>query len=259
MTTNKYLEKVALRRSVVEFAKGNISKSVEELSRLGVFKSKKTYTEGMKVGNAALARKSDAIVQHAKNPAHKLISSIGGGYVTTAPNKNGSIHILVDRKSALASDEAVHQGLIRHELIEADSVRKAAPKVHHHNLDVTNHLIEAGLSHKHSIATNKSIPKTAIPWSVIQNHIHPVGKHQTPSVLSRESEEVRKNPYLKETFTAIRNMTGEKPWVERVTGKSYGAAKMGRSSHRKMDRVPHSSIASDPMLPDVHNKVYQIE
>lgn len=256
---NKYLEKIALRRSVVEFAKGTLSKSLPELSQLGVIKPKKVYLEGMKRGNLALAQKNNTVIQEAKNPGARMLAGMGGGYTTAPPNKNNVIRILTDKNGPLNADKMSHQGLIRHEIIEANSLRRRNASTVPFHRDITQDLHSLGVSAKDSRKMNREVHRHITPFSVIKVEDNIVGSHFTPSVLSRESEEVRKNPYIKDVFTNLRNMSSEKSWVENTTGKRYGVDKMGKSSNKKMDRLQPTSSLPDPSGVEVSHKVYQLK
>lgn len=257
---NKYLEKIAtfekaaLRRAVAEFAKGNISKSLEQLYSKGVIKSPKVYAEGMRRGNDVLAKHTNSIITKARPGT--ILSSVadnGGGY-SNVGKKGGGSHIIISRtpNSSLVQDSyksILHQGNIRHELFESmdlnhfrkDPLRKI-------NIDRKKQykdLAEYGVD-------NKVLDKVKKLHNNVDEYKgtflkHPqhgiIGNHQSPRVLTRESEMVRKNPYLNDSILrGLRDDTGESHLIKRITGKRYGMDKMTSKDHAKALTVKADSV-----------------
>ena len=228
---NQYLEKIAsfekqaLRRIITELAKGKVSMGLDKLVQLGAVKPVKTYTKGMRLGNDNLAKKLGTIIQKPSSSEIERATS-GSGYLTIPGRERDKI-----LASRLLSNQFptkhTHQGMIRHELFEA---------------------MEARAAHKAGTMGTTLNGKPGLKATAFTQEISPgvhigVGLHISPRVLARESELVRKNPYLSKSFKRIRGDSGEADTIERLTGKKYGVDKMtGKDYYKAHTATPDTII-----------------
>ena len=250
--SNKYLEKIAelekvsLRRIISEFAKGKISTPLSELVSKGAIKSEGVYARGMRKGNSVLAKQTNSFVQRPHSALDKALADGGGGYFTI-PLHKGHNKIVANKSGFMGGTEVSHQASVRHELfeaMEANHQRKSGivksidmPKILHNKeaypvppklrqeVDRLNSNVMAGemsqITRRHTSPSGESVPTI-------------VGQHLSPRVLTRESEMVRKNPFLQKGFKDVRgSTTGESSLIQKLTGKEYGTERMTGKDHKK--------------------------
>lgn len=242
--SNRYLEKIALTRVVKELAKGTLGeygsakamKSVHDLMQAGAIRSPKVYTQGMRVGNQEIAKKTGQFINKARpGTARGVLAQAGGGAASSTqqvrgkntpiaiipqgPQPGQSKHLMysVEDSSLKPGQETnlsgaagkVHNELsVRHEVIEGKYGAKRPLK---QNSPETMEEIRRGLEEfstpprisSRMLAQNTHIPaelaKMYSPKVMVRGKVYPgqvVGSHHSPGVLGQESEVVRKNPYL---------------------------------------------------------------
>lgn len=222
---NKYLEKIALRRIVSEIAKGNVTRPLRQLVRDGFVKSEKAYAQGMARGNSNLAKETGAIVRKPKNTNERMLSSVGGGYVTVADKK---APLVIHNRKVANTDANHHEGFIRHELFEAKDVKDLPTRgVHKLSREEKQGLVSATSNIIGEGPAKRLLRRTGYRRpDVFADISHGVsGSHMSPRVLARESNMVRENPHL-QGMKDFRHVSGEAEYVTHVTGKRYGEQKM---------------------------------
>jgi hypothetical protein len=239
--SNKYLEKIALRRIISEIAKGTVKTPLKDLASKGFVKLEKVYSKGMAEGNRNIAKNINAHIGTARSntPVRKLLSDMGGGYAGFLDKKN---KVQVIRKALPRNKQNnIHQGFTRHELFEGMDMRavsgnnaRVTPKplkgTDQYNTAVTLASMEIPGGKRAAVKLIDDV-RTPKP-DVFLSGDNMVGAHMTPRVLTRESEMARKNPYLKK-ITEIRNLTGEASYVKKLTGKKFGVDKMNSKDHAR--------------------------
>lgn len=220
---------------------------LEQLAAKGFVKSKKVYTAGMRKGNDNIANQVGAVIQRPKSEGQRMMASSGGGCVTL-PNKDHGSIIMAEGKT-LGSTKLEHQAMIRHELfetMEANRMRKDPSNSFHTDI----HKILTDYST--SLPPLDRIPdKTVDQFSRTLDHslrLKPIlnmdssggviGSHFSNRVLTRESEIIRKNPYLshvntRDSLLARHRSRGEDKIITRLTGKRFGEHKMTSRDHNK--------------------------
>ena len=278
---NKYIEKIATTRLVKELAKGLISKPLHELIHAGSLRSPGIYAKGMKKGNIALAKAHDLTFQKVKpDTVHNFLASSGGGYATLA-TKEGKSHIMhVDRKASdiarnanlwsglqegivgavtkknkpikgfsRQESELAHQAFIRHEIYEGMAINKMHPKGvgmdEQKRLDMI-HAVRSETPHKLTPALTRLSEYAGVPKStgkLDHSKWGPVGNHASLSVLARESNMIRENPYLhKSIMKDHRDASGEAGFISKMTGKKYGADKITAKGFKKLDQTVQDPV-----------------
>lgn len=257
---NVYLEKIALRRIVSELAKGTVSTPLKTLADKGFVKPLSTYAKGMNEGNKAMAKKIGVSISKGSGRTESS-AALGGGFATVA-YKDGRIGVVHSGKKSeihkvLGTDSrlSVHNpALVRHEIFEAqDLLRKRsaghlntpsqtdAMKVFRGMIDgphVSKEVQNAALRHA---ASHMRVAKP-VTTSLFQNQAGAtVGSHMSPRVLTRESEMVRKNPYL-DRLKSLRTVTGESDVIKGITGKRFGVDVMRPKDHEAAFRAVPDSV-----------------
>lgn len=233
---NKYLEKAALRRAITELAKGTISKPLSTLSRMGVIKPADIYAKGMARGNANIVKSFGAEIRHPRNSAERILTDLGGGYSTSIGHTGTTATVFHKHNKYLtmASTPNGHHGMIRHELFEASDGKRV---FNHADRQVSS---EAAAGAKEALTFAGAKPKhidnhfskhRLLKPDVFTTNNEIVGSHLSPQVLARESEMVRKNPYLAK-LREHRNTSGEADTIKRITGKEFGREKMTGTDFR---------------------------
>ena len=264
---NQYLEKIALTRLVKQMAIGAVKKTPQELHAAGVLRSAAHYAERTAVGTAKINAKSGVNISGVskKNTNSKIFAGMGGGYATTVSSK-GEITIhhnhgkLSPLTQGLTGDlrELAHQSGLRHEAYEGQAIRKSLDS----KADLRTHLITpevksafkdtAGIiagSPRAEISMGRATERLAAPKHsalMVNDWSGPTPKsvHHNMSVLARESNMIRANPYLHASPLArIRRVTGENKYVSRITGKEFGKQRMGKKDFRALDRAPTEDTA----------------
>lgn len=226
---NKYLEKIALRRIVSEFAKGTISTPLTSLVGKGFIKPEEKYLKGMIQGNSNISKQIGVKSIPAKTDFAKKMSAMGGGHVTYM-DKNRNIRV---RHQAYKNDDIGREAFKRHEYFEVMDMKQAIKNPQRQNIvskENADHIIKF-FGNKH-IGKNVANFKTPKP-DLFLNNGQLVGSHMSPRVLTRESEMVRRNPHLVQGMSKMRGFTGENKFIEKITGKRYGQDKMTSKDHRK--------------------------
>lgn len=275
---NVYLEKVALTRLVKELAKKPASRStLSSLFDKGVIRSPGQYAEGMRKGNNSLAQKVNATISTSKpETLFSEVTASSGGYATVA-NSKGTSNIYHDREQSAFStgegpfknreshqkqfDELMHQAGIRHEVFEARAVKDSLAKGEGLNLHQRGPRKEALKEYSDMSNTPE---KTKSQWDRSMNHLafpkiqaqlhnnssgQLVGSHMNLSVLGRESELIRKNPYLhRSPLATVRSFTGENKYIQHLTGKKYGADKITGKDISKLTKAPHSDVNENGLV-----------
>lgn len=215
---NKYLVKVALSRLVKEIANGNVKRPLKELARKGFIRNQKVYASGMKTGNTRLAEKYNIKITAPRNEYHKFImeEQKEAPYASMVNPDFSGIIVHGKKSNPLVKNDAnSHHGSMRHEIYE--------------HMDV-QHLSKDRANIRKDLFGNLLLPHV----DIIDNKAKMlVGDHHSPRVLTRESEMVRKNPYLRKTFINLRKGSGEDELVHRLTGKIYGQDPMTNADHKK--------------------------
>lgn len=265
--TNKYLtkiasvsegfEKQALRKIVEQIAKGLVKTPVFTLADKGFIKSPGVYAKGMRLGNANLSKAYNAPISTARAKGMDSVKDFAGGFFALAHKTGPKIHHGGPRVGSLERLGGVHSGqsfaakerdmqsslAIRHELHEAREYRDA-PGVITKAFKDKNEATAAVLQ---QLNKNKLGPKDKSLPRMVSNIVTvptPSAKfgHNSPRVLGRESEDVRKNPYLHNSGIALTRRFGdESEYVHKITGKYYGRDKMTGKDLKKLHKnVPHS-------------------
>jgi hypothetical protein len=258
---NKYLlkfaefEKSALRRIVEEIAKGTVKTPTFVLAAHGFIKSPTTYAKGMRLGNANLSKAYNAPISSARAKNMKPMLDAAGGFITL-PHKSGpKIMHGGAYKPALTRDvpkghsfsrqhEDIRNSVIlRHELHEAREMRESTGLIR----KTFKNAQEATAS---MFGNKVAVPSTGEAGRAVRmasnlvkhDNIAHYSGHFSPRVLGRESEDIRKNPYLKNaTLAKIRNQGHEAADLFDVTGKRYGKDKFTGTDLKKLhNSVKHS-------------------
>lgn len=256
---NKYLEKVALRRIISEIAKGNVTTPIKTLAQQGFIKSKGVYAKGMNEGNKSIASSIPNLqTSRARTTADLQRTAQGGGFVTLM-KPGGGIQTMHSGRRAdihnLPGSENMRDvgtpAFNRHELFEAADARAleakhALPTVRRSNITkaYVGGLKSQGLpdadikeGRQQVLGFMKNL-KVALPSMFKDSGGNVVGAHLSPRVLSRESEMIRKNPYLKH-LRDHRESSGEASIIGGITGKRFGVDKMtGKDHHRAFTAKP---------------------
>ena len=260
------LEKVALRKIVEQIAKGNVKKHLLDLAEQGFIKSPKVYAEGMKRGNAVLSKQFQAPISRSAagrdNHMTSTLNASGGAALLT--HKTGpKIHHAVGKKSPLSinflPDTPYSKQLnninasaaIRHELHEANEARHLVGQGKWKRVSKQESI--AGLKKRlssigvHEVPhLDKHVPRIesnslkldAPP--IVDRDLGVIGNHLSTRVLGRESEDVRKNPYLRISPMARLRGYGEADLIHKLTGKRYGQDKMTGKDLKKLHNAPVS-------------------
>lgn len=254
---NKYLTKIAglekesANKVMNDFAAGKLKQGLAELTNLGKIRSEATYLNGMKRGNAALAKKHNITIMEATNPIDIHMVQQHNGY-TNGYAPNGSKVVLHHRESMRMPSHAFsatgrpvtdmeHEAMIRHEIFELK--------------DLDHKVRSVGTRGKDSGYLDVPNPSEDLKWTRFvrdKRFLQPGGlmsQHQSPRVLTRESNMVRENPYLL-GVKKLRHNTREDQLVQRLTGSRYGMDKIHNSSHRKAYYAKPDNIYTDPNLGD---------
>jgi len=255
---NKYLEKIALRRIVKELVAGNLSQSAHSLARQGWIKRPSVYAKGMERGNQELARKRNAII---RGPVGKLeiLSAQHGGAISRV-DKSGRGHAIFDKNilnpgpRKMLGNPNRSQMTVRHELHEVPSIRKQIDKgnvVSQDYMDkgraetvkmfgerrtsafLDNYQMNKGVAHGKSERIQPSWDGTPSPEGKTRSFTQ-TGSHASSTVLARESNDVRTNPFLGK-FKDLRNYSGEAQYLKGVTGKTYGKDRFTNKDYKKLD------------------------
>lgn len=231
------MEKVALQRLVKELAKGTVKTPLDTLVQKAGLRSANTYAAGMKKGNKYLQKLQGTPITVPKPGTFQqhLTEDAGGGLALPNPEKN-RIDVLLNRKISRLAGKNERELVARHELFEAGEVKKhmktgpikamRQPKVDRLPAVLTDKF----LSTHDRFATKRSVVRP----QVFRKDNEVIGVHMNPSILTRESNVVRSNPYLHNSVLIKHRVSdGEGQLVQHITGKKYGVDKMTGKDHAR--------------------------
>lgn len=155
--------------------------------------------------------------------------------------------------------ELIHQAGIRHEVFEADSFSKSKNKISEYSRDMKEGVIHRAKIMEEYGVTGPKESKNAIRLAnhmsypqlngIIADHTGVVGMHHSLGVLGKESEIIRKNPYLHQSsISKIRKLTGEDRLISDLTGKRYGVDKITGKDLRKLESVKPTETLSHGVI-----------
>jgi hypothetical protein len=273
-----YFEKSAMRRIVKELISGNLSQNAHQLARKGLIKRPGQYAAGMERGNAALAAKRNALI---REPSTKIESKIlelagpnarmdykGRGHVITKPN-------LTNTGGSPFSGKQEGTLITRHELHEVDAMRKVVKNKQTTPVSsVKEFMSDPAFLGKLSprqidrdakkyafakpVAFINSVPASGLgvsPDSIggKKNIGMLAGQHADTSVLARESNDTRGNPFLRK-LKGFREASGEASFMQEATGKTFGKDRFNKTDMKKLQKSVTRDVPKDTHmnLPDAH-------
>lgn len=242
------MEKSALTRLVKELAKGTVSKKITDLSSLGFIKPKAVYEKGMKIGNINIAKKEGVVFSKGKKTADSIMARAGGGYATLPIDNSDKVKVISKGLPipGLSLKGPEHQGAIRHELFEARELKRSIMNKSNTGVSLKNstreyHKTPRTIDPYLKYHLIRGLPRTPLPSmpKSLSNPEKP-SSHLSQKVLLRESEMIRKNPYL-EKIKQTRKSSGESEALEKVLSKRYGVDKVGAKDFKKIDVLEKTS------------------
>ena len=248
MSENKYLEKIALNRTVKNLIEGKLGEASKKLIfNSGVLRSERTYAKGIREGNRYLS-KIHGVVHSAAGggfdkPHLTAVAALGGG-ASSIPLKDGRV-LSTHLKTIPHTTPSFKENLIRHEIHEGREVRKlktlGRPEMSEKTvagpIDAAKEIAYSEESRKKLDSLKKSIGTMPKPTLIVGPDSGLRGSHASLAVLGRESNDLRVNPYSHQ-LKDIRQSTGEAGLISRITNKRFGVDRLSNKDLHKLRTAP---------------------